>query len=79
MVRRKIDKAILYLGKRKDVAKNLSKYTPNPLSRMANLIAWDYGLSPDTALRWLKMFVDVGLLIQDRKELFELYVTAESS
>lgn len=41
----------------------LSKYCPNPFNRMANLIAYDFNLCPDTLkYSYLPMFLDAGIL-----------------
>jgi hypothetical protein len=41
----------------------LSKYCPNTYYRMANLIAFDFNLTPDTVrYNYLSMFIDAGIL-----------------
>jgi hypothetical protein len=41
----------------------LNKYCPNTLPKMANLIAYDFNLSPDTVrYRYLPMFIDAQVL-----------------
>ena len=47
-----------------DIELNLQKYCPNTLDKMANLIAYDYNLSPYTVrYTYLPMYVDVGRLV----------------
>jgi hypothetical protein len=49
---------------RETIEANLSKYSPNTIPKMANLIAYDYNLSPDTVRYcYLPMFIDKGILI----------------
>lgn len=49
---------------REIIEANLSKYSPNTIPKMANLIAYDYNLSPDTVRYcYLPMFIDRGILI----------------
>ena len=44
----------------------LDKYSPNFYRKMANLIAFDFHLSPDTVkYRYLDMFLDNGILEYD--------------
>jgi hypothetical protein len=51
----------------------LSKYCPNTISRMANLIAYDFNLSPDTLrYNYLPMFIDAGILELDQDNLYTL-------
>lgn len=51
----------------------LSKYCPNTISRMANLIAYDFNLSPDTLrYNYLPMFVDAGILELNHDNLYTL-------
>jgi hypothetical protein len=41
----------------------LSKYCPNTFSKMANLIAFDFNLTPDTVrYNYLSMFIDAEIL-----------------
>jgi len=42
----------------------LHKYVPNPFNRMANLIAYEFNLTPDTVrYNYLNMFIENGILI----------------
>jgi hypothetical protein len=42
----------------------LHKYCPNMFSKMANLIAYDFNLTPDTVkYNYLNMFIENGILI----------------
>jgi hypothetical protein len=48
---------------RQEIESVLSKYCPNRFNKMANLIAYDFNLSPDTLkYRYLPMFLDAGVL-----------------
>jgi hypothetical protein len=48
---------------RQAIEQSLPKYCPNMPSKMANLIAYDFNLSPDTVRYcYLPMFVDAGIL-----------------
>jgi hypothetical protein len=51
----------------------LSRYCPNTISRMANLIAYDFNLSPDTLrYNYLPMFIDAGILELNQDSLYAL-------
>jgi hypothetical protein len=51
----------------------LGKYCPNTISRMANLIAYDFNLSPDTLrYNYLPMFIDAGILELNHDNLYAL-------
>lgn len=48
---------------RETVENQLSKYCPNTFNKMANLIAYDLNLTPDTIkYNYLPMFIDAGIL-----------------
>jgi hypothetical protein len=48
---------------REQVESQLSKYCPNTFNKMANLIAYDFNLCPDTLkYNYLPMFIDAGIL-----------------
>lgn len=50
---------------RQEVESALSNYCPNRIDRMANLIAYDFNLSPWTVrYTYLPMFIDKGILVQ---------------
>ena len=49
---------------RATIEKTLSRYCPNEIERMANLIAYDFNLSPYTVrYTYLPMFIDKGILV----------------
>jgi hypothetical protein len=51
----------------------LSKYCPNTFSKMANLIAFDFNLTPDTVrYNYLSMFIDAGILEYDKDRMLVL-------
>jgi hypothetical protein len=51
----------------------LAKYCPSTISKMANLIAYDFNLSPDTLrYNYLPMFVDAGILELNQDNLYAL-------
>lgn len=51
----------------------LSKYCPNNYSKMANLIAFDFNLTPDTVrYNYLSMFIDAGILEYDNNRMLVL-------
>jgi hypothetical protein len=46
-----------------DLEGKLAKYCPNNFNRVANLIAYDYHMNPDTLkYRYLPMYIDAGIL-----------------
>jgi len=48
---------------REKMESELEKYCPNTISRMANLIAYDFNLAPDTVkYSYLFMFISKGIL-----------------
>lgn len=48
---------------RMEIEKNLAKYLPMEYSKLANLIAYDYNLSPYTVrYTYLPMFLDAGII-----------------
>jgi hypothetical protein len=51
---------------RMTIENSLSRYCPNELDRMANLIAYDFNLSPYTVrYTYLPMFIDKGILVNN--------------
>ena len=51
----------------------LSKYCPNTFQKMANLIAFDFNLTPDTVrYNYLSMFIDAGILEYDNNRMLIL-------
>ena len=51
----------------------LAKYCPNTIPKMANLIAYDFNLSPDTLrYNYLPMFIDAGILELNQYSLYAL-------
>lgn len=51
----------------------LEKYCPNSYSRMANLIAFDFNLTPDTVrYNYLSMFIDAGILEYNSDQMLVL-------
>jgi hypothetical protein len=55
------------------IENQLSKYCPNPYNKMANLIAYDFNLCPDTLkYRYFPMFIDAGILEYNHDNLLVL-------
>lgn len=58
---------------KEQVEHNLSKYCPNTFNKMANLIAYDFNLCPDTLkYSYLPMFIDAGILEYNHDNLLVL-------
>jgi hypothetical protein len=59
---------------------SLAKYCPNTIPKMANLIAYDFNLSPDTLrYNYLPMFIDAGILELNQDNLFDLSAKGKHS
>lgn len=57
----------------------LSKYCPNPFNKMANLIAYDFHLCPDTLkYNYLPMFIDAGILEYNHDNMLILSAKGKS-
>lgn len=58
---------------RETVENQLHKYCPNTFNKMANLIAYDLNLTPDTIrYNYLPMFIDAGILEYDNDNMVVL-------
>jgi hypothetical protein len=56
----------------------LRKYCPNTYSKMANLIAFDFHLTPDTVrYNYLSMFIDAGILEYNSDQMLVLSPTGQ--
>jgi hypothetical protein len=58
---------------REQIEHVLGKYCPNTFNKMANLIAYDFNLCPDTLkYSYLPMWIDVGILEVNSDNLYVL-------
>jgi len=58
---------------REKMESELEKYCPNTISRMANLIAYDFNLAPDTVkYSYLFMFISKGILYKTNDCLYHV-------